>query len=261
LPLINLAPLSGIGCGQTAINFSDNSTTNNGAKYLWDFDDGTTSTQINPSHNYTASGIYNVSVLVTSTYGCSTTANTTCSIIIHPATKAQFTAEAMDGTTISPKYNFINSSVNAESQIWYLGDGTVSTEKNLQHTYSGKGEYLVQLVTITEYGCRDSITIPVEIKPGFTLYIPNAFTPDGNGTNDYFTAKGQEIIEFQMMIFNRWGELIYQTEDMSKGWDGTAKNGKELVQIGVYVYKIEVRDFTQKYHTYTGHVSLLTNEK
>ncbi|MGQ0828904.1 MAG: PKD domain-containing protein [Bacteroidota bacterium] len=261
LPIIDLAPLSGVGCDKTTVNFTNNSI-NTGAQYLWDFGDGTTSTQINPSHSYTSSGTYNINVLVTSAYGCTNTANTTCSIIIYPGTQAQFTAEAIDGTTISPKYNFINSSVNASSQLWYFGDGSSSTQKNPPlHTYPGKGEYLVKLVTITQNGCRDSISIPVEIKPEFTLYIPNAFTPDGNGTNDNFTAKGQEIIEFHMMIFNRWGELIYQTGDMSKGWDGTIKDGNELVQTGVYVYKIEVRDFTQKYHSYTGHVSLLSNEQ
>lgn len=261
LPVINLAPLSGVGCSETTVNFANNSI-NTGVQYLWDFGDGSTSTQINPSHSYNVSGTYSINVLVTSAYGCTNKANTTCSIIIYPGTQAQFTAEAIDGTTISPKYNFINNSVNATSQIWYFGDGTTSTQKNPPaHIYSAKGEYMVKLVTITQNGCRDSISIPVEIKPEFTLYIPNAFTPDGNGNNDYFTAKGQEIIEFHMMIFNRWGELIYQTEDMAKGWDGKAKEGAELVQTGVYVYKIEVRDFTQKYHNYIGHVTLVTNEK
>lgn len=259
LPVINLSPLTGTGCGEASLNFVDNSTTNMDAQYVWDFGDGTTSTQTNPSHAYTASGTYPVNVLVTSKYGCKNTANTTSSVTVYPGTQARFTAEATDGTVMSPVYHFTNSSVNATTQIWYFGDGTTSTQKNPQHTFPDKGEYLVKLVTTNITGCTDSISIPVEIKPEFTLYIPNAFTPDGNGNNDYFTAKGAEINEFSMMIFDRWGELVYQTTDISKGWDGKANGGAGLAQTGIYVYKIQVRDFKEKYHNYTGHVSLLTN--
>jgi gliding motility-associated-like protein len=260
LPVINIAPQSAEACSEVVLNFVDNSTTNTGAQYSWNFGDGTTSSQTSPIHSYTTSGTYNVSVFVTSTFGCTNTANTTCSVIVNPGTIAAFTAEAMDGTTISPIYKFNNSSVNAVSQIWYFGDGSTSTVVNPQHTYTGIGEYLVKLVTSTNAGCTDSVTIPIEIKPEFTLYVPNAFTPDGNGVNDYFTAKGQEINEFSMMIFDRWGELIYQTDDIGKGWDGKAKNGNQIVQTGVYVYKISVRDFENRYHDYTGHITLLASQ-
>ena len=73
--------------------------------------------------------------------------------------------------------------------------------------------------------------------------------------------KGVEISEFTMMIFDRWGELIFQTDDLDKGWDGKANNGDKVAQQGVYVYKIAVRDFSQKYHDYTGHVTLLASNE
>jgi len=260
LPTIDIHPMSGIDCGQVNLTFTDNSTTNNGAFYSWNFGDGTGSNQISPIHDYTQSGTYNVTLTVTSPFGCSSFASTTATVTVYTPSKAMFTAEAQDGTTISPTYSFTNNSLNSISYTWTFGDGTGTTQVNPQHTYADKGEYLVSLITISPDGCRDSLSIPVEIKPEFTLYIPNAFTPDGNGHNDYFTAKGAEINEFKMMIFDRWGELIYETDNISKGWDGSANGGSKISQTGVYVYKIMVKDFRNKQHNYTGHVTLLASE-
>ncbi len=260
LPVISLTPASAVDCGEVNLTFVDNSTTNNGAQYNWNFGDGTTSYQTSPQHTYGQSGIYNITVAVTSPFGCVNTANTTATVVVYTPSKALFTAEAMDGTTISPIYKFVNNSINYASHTWSFGDGGTSTQINPQHTYADKGEYLVTLITISPDGCRDSIAIPVEIKPEFTLYIPNAFTPDGNGHNDYFTAKGAEINEFKMMIFNRWGELIFETDNIYQGWNGTANGGSEISQTGVYVYKINVKDFRNRNHDYTGHVTLLKGE-
>jgi gliding motility-associated-like protein len=258
--VIDVVPQSVVACEKAILNFMDNSTTNAGASYHWTFGDGASSSSVNPNHDYTASGIYNVIVVVTSPFGCVNTANTTCSVVVNPGTVALFTSEAKDGTLISPSYQFNNASTNAASHYWTFGDGNTSTSVNPQHTYTDKGMYTVTLLTITTAGCRDSVSMPVEIIPVFTLFIPNAFTPDGNGNNDYFTAKGIEINEFNMMIFNRWGELIFQSDDIAKGWDGKANNGSKTAENGVYIYKIAVRDFQEKYHDYTGHVTLLASE-
>lgn len=259
LPVINVPPQSGTACSEVTLNFQDNSSTNNGAQYSWTFGDGNSSNAVAPSHTYTQSGTYPVNVFVTSVNGCTNSQNTTATVTVYAPSKALFTAEALDGTVISPVYKFLNNSVNAATHSWTFGDGAGSSSLEPQHTYPGKGEYLVTLHVSSNDGCKDSLTIPVEIKPVFTIYIPNAFTPDGNGTNDFFTAKGQEITEFRMMIFNRWGELIFETDNIEKGWDGRANGGNDIAQDGVYVYKIEVRDFRNKYYDYMGHVTLLAS--
>lgn len=260
LPTISLNPLSGVNCERVNLTFADNSGSNSGADFYWDFGDGYTSNLPSPAHDYTQSGSYTITVSVTSPAGCVNSANTTANVTVYPPSKALFTAEAIDGTTISPSYNFTNNSLNSVTYSWNFGDGGTSTVLNPQHTYADKGEYLVSLVTVSPDGCRDSISMPVEIKPEFTLYIPNAFTPDGNGLNDYFTAKGTEINEFKMMIFDRWGEKIFETDNIYKGWDGTANGGSKMSENGVYVYKILVKDFHNKQHDYTGHVTLLASE-
>ncbi|HEY0029283.1 MAG TPA: PKD domain-containing protein [Bacteroidia bacterium] len=261
LPVISIAPQSIVSCEQATLVYVDNSTTNAGAQYSWTFGDGNSSSQVSPSNTYYASGIYTINVIVTSPFGCLNNASTTSTVVVNPGTTAQFSEEGLDGTTLSPTYRFTDQSTNAASRFWTFGDGGTSVLTDPLHTYPDKGLYTVSLVTITTAGCRDSVSKVVEIVPLFTLYIPNAFTPDGNGTNDQFIPKGSEISSFSMMIFDRWGEMIFQTDDLSKGWDGRANNGDKVAQQGVYVYKIEVRDFSQKHHGYTGHVTLLANNE
>jgi gliding motility-associated-like protein len=260
LPVVSLQPQVLTACEEVNAVFSETSGSNTGATYHWEFGDGYASAQTNPVHVYTSSGIYNISLTVTSADGCVNTAATTYNVTVNQGSQADFSALGLDGTTIRPVYQFENHSQNAASYIWQFGDGSVSTLDAPQHTYAEKGEYTVTLITSSSAGCMDTISKKIEVKPVFTIYIPNAFTPDGNSTNDYFTAKGDEISEFKMMIFDRWGEMIYQTEDIQRGWDGRAKGGNDIAQNGVYVYKIVVRDFESKYHDFTGHVTLLTQE-
>ena len=93
-------------------------------------------------------------------------------------------------------------------------------------------------------------------EPEFTIYIPGAFTPDGDGLNDFFAPQGVEFTDFEMEIFNHWGEAIFYTSNLDKPWDGKSKNGSEI-QEGVYVYKIWVKDFKKDIHYYVGNVTLI----
>jgi gliding motility-associated-like protein len=260
LPIIDLNPQSMVGCSAEPLNFIENSGTNYNASFLWDFGDGSTSAYTMPSHTYIESGDFMVDLTITSAAGCTNSGSTISHIVIYKPAVAEFATEALDGTTISPEYKFYNQSTNATSYSWDFNDGSFSTLESPQHVYASKGEYTVTLIAASADGCLDTLQKLVEIRPVFTLYIPNAFTPDGNNINDYFTAKGDEITEFKMMIFDRWGEMIFQTTDMQTGWDGTANNGSKVAEDGVYVYKIGVRDFDSHPHNYTGHVTLLSEE-
>lgn len=260
LPVINLSPQSATACEEVVLNFVDNSTTNTGASYYWDFGDGFYSNQVSPSHPYTSTGTYTVTVQVTSPFGCQSNASTSNTVVVNAPSRADFVSQAMDGTTISPVYKFNNQSSNATVYAWDFGDGSSSSAITPTHTYAVQGEYTVKLITYSNAGCKDSAQDVIQIKPLFTIYIPNAFTPNGDNTNDAFAPKGAEISEFTMMIFDRWGELIYQTDDIQNGWDGKSKGGSKVSENGVYVYKITVRDFEERYHDYTGHVTLLAAE-
>jgi gliding motility-associated-like protein len=97
----------------------------------------------------------------------------------------------------------------------------------------------------------------VEIVPESTFYIPNAFTPNGDGENDYFTGKGIGIVNYHMQIFDRWGMMIFETYDLYQGWDGRANGGSGIAQQDTYVYKINLTDIFHQQHYYIGAVNLL----
>jgi gliding motility-associated-like protein len=117
------------------------------------------------------------------------------------------------------------------------------------------------LIATNQYGCKDFITKVITIDPEFHLYIPNVFTPDGNGLNDVFQPKGIGINEndYKMLIFDRWGELIFESDNLHKGWDGSVKGSQGKATQDIYVYKIYVKDLKGKRHEFVGHVTCLPN--
>ena len=108
-------------------------------------------------------------------------------------------------------------------------------------------------------GCRDTITHSVWIQGEYFIFTPNAFTPDNqDGNNDVFIPKGIGIEnDFQMFIYDRWGNLIYETDDVDKPWDGRANGGRDIAPQDVYVWLVYVRDNLGKKHQYIGHVTLI----
>jgi len=257
LPNVSLQPQTGIACGELVLNLSNSASNPTGTTYFWEFGDGTNSNQENPSKVYTQTGIYNVILTLTSPEGCINSNATNMNVTVYPKPIAQFNFDPKETTILNPKISFDNYSVDSDFYNWTFGDGAISTEINPIHDYIKEGTYIITLIASNIYGCKDTVIAELLIDPHFNFYIPNAFTPDGNGRNDIFTAVGEAIDEFSMLIFNRWGELIYETSNLEKGWDGSAKGGSEISMEGVYVYKIRIKDWQGINHKFIGHVSLL----
>lgn len=178
-------------------------------------------------------------------------------IINRPIPIAEFSAQPYETDIEHPFISFINQSQLADQFRWSFGDG--NTEELIYHPvheYDSVGTFQVALKVETEFGCVDSIERTVIINPVFYYFVPNAFTPDNDGLNEGFIGKGFGIREFQMQIFDRWGELIYQTNDQENPWLGTYHNGSEKVQTGIYSYHITIIDEIGKLHEYTGEVTL-----
>jgi gliding motility-associated-like protein len=117
----------------------------------------------------------------------------------------------------------------------------------------------IMQVAVNSYGCRDSIIKQIEIKPAYVIYVPNAFTPNSDGTNDGFKAVGVGIAQFKLQVFDRWGALVFETDDINNAWDGSIK-GKgdfESTKQEVYVWKAQVTDVLSEKHSMIGHVTLL----
>jgi gliding motility-associated-like protein len=215
------------------------------------------------------SGKYSITLNVTNpTTGCSSSITKVDYIEAYPLPIASFFTDPQSTVIIDPNFNFINTSQGATSYFWNFGDlntsisSNTSIVKNPSHAYSYVGTYEVNLVATSIKGCRDIATIIVEVTPDFSLYIPNTFTPDGNGLNDVFQPLGVGINEdkYRMDIYDRWGENIFTSTEFKKGWDGFVNGGSKAAPQGVYTYKILVADLLGNQYAKIGHVTVIKQE-
>ncbi|MFH1320413.1 MAG: gliding motility-associated C-terminal domain-containing protein, partial [Bacteroidota bacterium] len=166
-------------------------------------------------------------------------------------------------TILFPFVTFTNLSSGAVYSYWDFGDNATWKGFDTIHTYNDTetGTYAVELIVENIFGCLDSITRDIVIENDFTLFISNAFTPNNDGKNDIFFPQGigfdSNIDEFMLYIYNRWGELIYETHDIKQGWDGSVNNGKVAAQEDVYIWLIKTRVLNKNRYQYIGHVTLI----
>jgi gliding motility-associated-like protein len=161
-------------------------------------------------------------------------------ITINPLPIADFEFNQEEITMLNPSIELHNTSFGNIINRWNLGDGSITSETNPTHDYTQPGPYTIELEVENEFGCISSTLETIEIKNELLYYIPNSFTPNGDELNNTFKPvffSGYDPAEYHLFIFNRWGELLYESYDSKIGWDGTFKN-QGLVQNGDYVWKI-----------------------
>jgi gliding motility-associated-like protein len=244
------------GCTPHDVLFVNQSTiaTGSNATYLWELGDGTTSSIPSPQNTYPDSGYYDITLSVTSTEGCNTIISVTNAVRANITPVADFTIKEDVLSLLDAEVVLTDASQHALTWDWNLGDGTSSTSLNPTHIYGQPGTYELQL-TVTNGDCEDTKLGLVKVEPIFTFYIPSAFTPDDDGLNETFFGTGESILTYNMKITDRWGKLIFESNDPDFHWDGTYL-GKQ-VEIGVYVYQFFVDDLFGYEHLYTGHVTLM----
>ncbi len=248
------------GCNPKCIDFS---IINPIPNYIYDWTMGTGVNRTGSSFKYCYSidGTYDVGVIATSDLGCKDTIYKNDHIIINLSPTAQFSVSNESVTDIlTPYFSFVNLSKDAMTYFWSFGDSQTSTDQDTEHTYVLPGEYCVKLISTATYNtgistCSDSITNCVTINPLSVLYIPNSFTPNGDGINDNFFVKSSRIYDYHLTIYNRWGTTIFQTYDLDTFWDGTY--GPEIIQSGVYYYFVSYRDIEMKKYVKNGIITLI----
>ncbi|HKC67444.1 MAG TPA: PKD domain-containing protein, partial [Bacteroidia bacterium] len=262
-PIASLAVTHQAGCPDNmCVGMVNNSSIQGGviSHWLWNFGDNTTSTQNSPTHCF-KTGTYNVSLTATSDSGCVSSFTLTNAITVWPKPIAGFNYTPKDVDVLDPTVSIINEAQGATNYLYFISDGyVIAGHPNFTHTFTTETpqNYTALQVVTNSYGCKDSIEETIIINPGYTFYIPNAFTPNKDGTNEMFKGIGIGIKAYTIMIFDRWGELIFQSDDLEKGWDGTFKGkGGEVVQEGVYVWKVQLRDEKNVEHDFDGTVSVI----
>ena len=138
-------------------------------------------------------------------------------------------------------------------------NNNTSTTQNTSYTYADTGYYVVILEISNEFGCKSITGDYVRILPDVAVYIPNSFTPNSDGTNDLFNPMGVGIDgeKYELIIYDRWGSLIFQSNSPAKGWDGIVMGGSEAAQQDTYVWKVRFDDILGQKKRYTGHVNLI----
>lgn len=256
-----------VGCTPLTVKFRNESLY--GETYIWGFGDGQYSTAVNPVHTYYVPGSYIVKLIVYNTAGESTHSGI---VTAFQNPSAIFDAYPTDVVNNEQIVVFYNSSMYDSLYLWRFGDGTTSTEENPYHKYEKEGVYNVMLTVTSKDGCVDSAVMatPVRVfwKEG-TIKFPNVFKWNGTGPTGGYFRPGvypemdyvfrpffENILEYKLQIFNRWGVLIYESNDVYKGWDGYFGDGNLAVQ-GVYVWKVKGRYADGKYFDLVGDVTFL----
>jgi gliding motility-associated-like protein len=259
LPTVNFSADVTSGCAPLAVTYT-NLSNPLGASVNWDFgNDGSATTIASASMTYVNDGCYDVTLTVTDNQGCTNATTMNDIVCVIPKPIASFTVDNPIATITDPSFQFLNGSANAVSYVWEFGDGTSSTVTNPGHTYPGEGGYDVILIATNAAGCKDTADLTVKVIEELIYYIPNTFTPDGNEFNNTFQpvfTSGFDPFTFNMKIFNRWGETIFETNNHEIGWDGTYAG--KLVPQGTYTWKVYFRDSeTDKKYEDFGHILLI----
>jgi len=245
------------GCEPLLVNFiTDIVDTINNA-FLWQSDDGNSGSNATFSNVYNQ-GTYFPSVTVTNQFGCDTTIVVNSSIQVSPTPLADFSYSPTELDAYNSTVNFIDeSSGNVVLYYWDLGDSnTTSVSRDISHTYTDTGSYVVMHVVGNSALCYDTVYQIVRVNEVFSFFVPNAFTPDENGVNEAFqwVSTGVSPNDFEFIIFNRWGEEVFRTNLVDGFWDG--KKDGEYVPSGIYPYRVQLRDNFNKKKYYYGHVGI-----
>jgi gliding motility-associated-like protein len=258
--LLVVAPSEYIGCQPAEIFFDNLSTpVNESYDVFWTFGDGGTSNEISPAHVYEDVGVYTVSLSITSPLGCFTDTLWENLITVLPSPVAGFSYTPPRLSNLQPTASFFDESTDAVKWKWTFGNSGFSIEQNPVHTFPDTGLQVVQQVVFHISGCTDTAVQILDVVPEVRYFLPNAFTPDGDGINDGFRGTGsmEGATQFVLTIWNRYGEKLFETNDPFQAWNGRKNNTGDLSTQGVYVVVVTFRGPRGEPYELRGYATLL----
>ncbi|MBX7051261.1 MAG: PKD domain-containing protein [Flavobacteriales bacterium] len=259
LPEVAFSVAPDAGCVPLTVAFSNEST--GATSYTWLFGDGSQSSASNPQYVYSVAGAYDVSLIAITDEGCVDTVTMNDMIHAYRLPVADFYFDPEETDIYSPEVTFFDNSQYAAHWDWDFGDGTSVSQQNVRHTFPDAGIWEVTLEVATNYGCTDTISKIVVVNDIFNVFVPNAFTPDNDDLNEVFLPKltGIPFIEtYKFQIFDRWGTVIFETDDPEMAWTGDVRNGEYYAKDDAYNWLIVVQlKNSDKERVYRGHVILV----
>ena len=253
--------LSDTVCIEESSQFVIDSASANIVNYVWNFGDGTTGIGTTGAVTYDSVGTYVVTLTITDANACSDTIMGIGQV--NPLPVAYPTALPTLTTILNPVITFTDSSsppspAVISTWVWAFGDGNIDSTQNPIHIYADTGMYIIGLTVMNEFGCEANDAVTIEVEPEFTFHVPNAFSPNQDDLNETFIPTGIGLeTDFVMYIYDRWGDLIFESTSTDKPWTGRANNGKDLAQQDVYIWIVEAKDHKQAKHKFVGQVTLI----
>ncbi|HEX6914687.1 MAG TPA: PKD domain-containing protein [Chitinophagaceae bacterium] len=233
-------------------------TSAGGQQFYWDFGDGTTSNDAEPTHVYNTPGNYTIRLRAVDSATCNIEDSTSFSIVVSGSPTAAFVFTP-DPPEINGPVDFINNSTGGVSYLWNFGDGdtlfTTRKDTTVRHFYNASGTFNTCLLVTNQYGCTDTACATVVARVVPALDVPNAFTPNNDGLNDKVYVRGFAIGKMTWRIYNRWGQLVFMTQNRFEGWDGRYKGVLQPQEVYTYTLDIEFTDGTKAIKT--GDITLL----
>lgn len=250
-----------VGCAPYTATFDN--TTVGGQTYVWDFGDpasGTnnTSTDFEPSHVYAVPGTYTITLTANNPNTCNQTSTTQVTIIVYEKPTAAFTYTPVTPVENTPNIFINQSSANAVAFKWIFGDGDTlrtTSRADVSHQYNATGSFRAQLVAFNNVGCTDTAEAIVNTIIVPVLDVPNAFTPNSGDENSVIFVRGFGIAKMRWIIWNRWGQKVFETNNRLQGWNGRFKGA--LQPMDVYAYTLEVEYFDGQKVSRKGDITLI----
>ncbi len=232
------------GCAPYTVQFEDSSRYSGSAIHFWDFGDGTTSTDEDPKHVYLQSGNYTVYHRLITTSACKDTLeeSSDVEVVVYPSPISGLEITPQETSIFEPDFDILITSENFDHSFILLPDGRkiIDPDQSLRFTAQDTGIQRFIHAVENEYGCVDTTILETYVRQPFRLYVPNAFTPNGDGLNDVFGYSILGTENFSIRVMNRWGQLVFQSDDPAFFWNGRMQNEGELLPGGAYTYVIEV---------------------
>lgn len=243
-PRIGFAGSKELKCAPYNAKFFNESAADTPIFSKWTFGDGTSpSTETSPEHVYYQPGVYDVGLTIYTTEGCVDTLELikVGMVVIEPSPTASFEVEPLIQDEYEAEFTFTNTSEDAHRQWIYFGNGASTTYSEFTYTYPDPGVYHPYQVVKNIEGCKDTAQKTITVVPNIPIMVPNAFTPDGSGFNNTFKPVLYKPQDYFMHIYNRWGELMFQSESRYAEWDGNY--GGVPAPDGIYLWRIEYYDY------------------
>lgn len=240
LPIVTFSSNIVEGCAPLGVTFTATDQTN--ATYNWSTSNALTGAGSSTTIVFPTGGTYDVTLAATTINGCFASNSMANYIYVEELPNADFESPISIFTNEAQYVQFSNFSTGATNYIWNFGDGQMSTEVEPSHIFqSTMNGYTINLIALTNLNCLDSMSISIGYQYNELYYIPNSFTPDGDQNNQVFLPifySGYDPLNFEMQIYNRWGEVLFETRNVLYGWDGSVGEEGLDAQEGVYTYRI-----------------------